>query len=365
MKRLILLLTLFCLALLPTASFANLLLQLPPIFAGASFSKDVCTQYSCYPCYPACTEDPCQPCVDCDASKECDPCKPETCDNRKPCHDCEDPTVCAKVEGAEACIEGPCYPACTEDPCQPCVDCDASTSCNPCKPETCVNNKPCDPCVQCDSKCDPCQPETCENNKPCDPCVQCDSTCDPCQPETCELKPCYPCIAPGMVALNDTGIIAKKADHDDSQYGRDLTHNDPSDGHAGFSFEKISTCIRDKVTGLTWSPDLGTSSWTGTSTVISNNSTLCGLTDWRLPTIQELVSIVSYHRIDPAIDNDATRAFFNDTQSSNYWTSTANAADSSKRWAVNFAKGKAVNHIMESDDSGTIRVRLVRAEEAK
>ncbi len=203
-----------------------------------------------------------------------------------------------------------------------------------------------------------------------DPCVQCNLQCV--GYPACSAGPCYPgCPDPCVECsvsegvLNDTGIITKRADHDDSQYGRDITHNDPSDGHAGFSFEKISTCIRDKVTGLTWSPDLGTSSWTGTSTVISNNSTLCGLTDWRLPTIQELVSIVSYHRIDPAIDNDATRAFFNDTQSSNYWTSTANAADSSKRWAVNFAKGKAVNHIMESDDSGTIRVRLVRAEEAK
>jgi hypothetical protein len=164
--------------------------------------------------------------------------------------------------------------------------------------------------------------------------------------------------------LNDTGITAKKADHDDSQYGRDFTHNDSSDGHAGFSFEKITsggkTCIVDKVTGLTWSPDLGASNWNGINTIISTNNNLCGLTGWRLPSVKDLVSIVSYHRINPAIDNDATRGFFSDTVSVIYWTSTINNNQTDQRWGVHFGTGAASNVTSTDNINNTIRVRLVR-----
>jgi hypothetical protein len=78
--------------------------------------------------------------------------------------------------------------------------------------------------------------------------------------------------------LNDTGIVTcgdasnnelpcPVADYpgQDAEYGRDVTHNDPSDGHAGFSFTKLDangsdlpasatdwSCVRDNVTGLIW-----------------------------------------------------------------------------------------------------------------
>ncbi len=51
----------------------------------------------------------------------------------------------------------------------------------------------------------------------------------------------------------------------DAEYGRDATHNDNSDGHAGFSFTKLDangntlpttalswSCVKDNVTGLIW-----------------------------------------------------------------------------------------------------------------
>ena len=51
----------------------------------------------------------------------------------------------------------------------------------------------------------------------------------------------------------------------DCSHGRDATHNDDWDGHAGFSFTKLDrngnplpaaatswSCVRDNVTGLTW-----------------------------------------------------------------------------------------------------------------
>ncbi len=58
----------------------------------------------------------------------------------------------------------------------------------------------------------------------------------------------------------------------DAQFGRDITRNDDSDGHAGFSFTKIGThgevlpasatswsCVRDNVTGLIWEGKTATS----------------------------------------------------------------------------------------------------------
>ncbi len=77
--------------------------------------------------------------------------------------------------------------------------------------------------------------------------------------------------------LNDTGVTGffnavaemneEPVDYpgQDARFGRDVTHNDDSDGHAGFSFTKLGSmgndlsasalewsCVRDNVTGLIW-----------------------------------------------------------------------------------------------------------------
>ena len=74
---------------------------------------------------------------------------------------------------------------------------------------------------------------------------------------------------------------------------------------------------------------------------------------WRLPTIDELLSIVDRTRHDPAIDT--TR--FPDTKSDCYWTSTPCAWDTSAVWIVSFYNG----YVGSSRRNAGACVRAVRS----
>ncbi len=207
-----------------------------------------------------------------------------------------------------------------------------------------------------------------------------------------------------MVPLNDTGITwggdyssgnnttctSNIASPQDCQQGRDFTHNDDSDGHAGFSFTKLDAsgnplaasatswaCVKDNVTGLVWEVKTDDGSihdktnnyrWggvthQGTNYGIyyndwdalvngTNSEALCGFTDWRVPITQELMSIVDNSRYNPAIDTD----YFPNTNSSFFWSASPLANDSDYAWYVYFDGG-----LSNGNDRRYVRyVRLVR-----
>ena len=62
---------------------------------------------------------------------------------------------------------------------------------------------------------------------------------------------------------------------------------------------------------------------------------LGGFEDWRLPTIQELLTIVDYSRVSPAI----LKAFSYIEEESFYWTKTHVADEDDAFWGVNFKRG--------------------------
>jgi hypothetical protein len=127
--------------------------------------------------------------------------------------------------------------------------------------------------------------------------------------------------------------------------GREIL--DPQDG------EHVS--VRDRATGLIWSRSTlpGGRMNHERATKACADLTLMGFTDWRLPTIKELLSIVDYTRHQPAID-----ASLFDCESSWYWTSTPCAWNpAGAAWVVGF-DGGSVGYL---DRGYEFYVRAVRS----
>ncbi len=226
-------------------------------------------------------------------------------------------------------------------------------------------------------------------------------------------------IRTSEIPFNDTGITfpvdgSEYRGHDDT-HGRDATVTSADKegfGEAAFDFTKIAnssldlsetaglgsspdqwSCIRDNVTGLMWevrpnapgqlrhrehryrwfnsdaasnggaagsrSGNLCAGSLLACNTEAYVNRVnaigLCGYTDWRVPTITELYSIVHFGKPGdpPAVDEDA---FPDVPVDSGYWSATPSAADPDKALRLD------LRPISESaaDKEGSLALRLVR-----
>jgi hypothetical protein len=96
-----------------------------------------------------------------------------------------------------------------------------------------------------------------------------------------------------------------------------------------------SDIVVDNDTGLMWqdSSTIVKKDWQGAKEYC-NNLSLGGYDDWRLPHMDELVSITDKKRYDPAIKD-----IFNNTKSNWYWSNTQAKFNSSRAWIVNFDDG--------------------------
>ncbi|MEE4638058.1 MAG: DUF1566 domain-containing protein [Wenzhouxiangella sp.] len=213
--------------------------------------------------------------------------------------------------------------------------------------------------------------------------------------------------------INDTGITACAGGAcpvpglpgQDAEFGRDAINlrgqlNKLGTGAAGFDWTKLDpdgdplpssapawACVRDNYTGLVWEAKVDdetdpshfehTYSWfnpdsasnggqagaadggscQGSACDISayvaafNELRMCGVTDWRLPTRQELASIVHAGQTNPALD-----PVFFPLGAGLYWTATPAAADPASAWMVDFNNGSIRTELKTTAG----RIRLVR-----
>ena len=189
--------------------------------------------------------------------------------------------------------------------------------------------------------------------------------------------------------------------NEDCEVGRDAdaSLNDDSDGHAGFSFTRLNLdgsvykgdidsqpwyCVRDNVSGLiwevktddstlsnkdntfTWYDSTGTESEQDTQDLIdlangeNSGAGLCGVTGWRLPTVQEIEGLTDYNSSAPAPDAD----YFPNTRAESdewYWTADPDSTSSTANyWAYSANTGST-----QSAVHGTsYYARLVSSSEA-
>lgn len=108
--------------------------------------------------------------------------------------------------------------------------------------------------------------------------------------------------------------------------------------------------IEDKSTGLVWQPCLVGQTWTGTSCTGSASLFVFGATgaaasgdrfaghsDWRVPTMVELLTLFDATRSKPALNT----AVFKSAVTGNLWSGTVNAGDATEGWYLSLDYGDA------------------------
>ncbi len=126
----------------------------------------------------------------------------------------------------------------------------------------------------------------------------------------------------------------------DAQYdGNQPSYTDNGDG-----------TITDNVTGLMWQQDPGEKMTYDQAVAGASNLTLAGYTDWRLPTIKELYSLIQFDGLDPSGPGVSNLVPFMDTDYFNFEYGDENAGERviDSQWATST---KYVSTTMNGDET--------------
>ena len=144
----------------------------------------------------------------------------------------------------------------------------------------------------------------------------------------------------GMVKDNVTGLIWEaKTNMDGVQ-----NYNDPHDADNTYTWYDSNPATNGGYAGT---PGEGTDTEDFINAL--NSAHFGGYSDWRLPTINELDSIVNNDIYNPAINT----TYFPNTVSSDYWSSTTYAPNTFVAWGVYFGYGN--DSPSAKDDSYYVR----------
>lgn len=170
------------------------------------------------------------------------------------------------------------------------------------------------------------------------------------------------------------------------------TENKPAEQKSANRYRINGDLVTDTKTGLMWMRCSLGQKWDGSTCQgdattytwkkaidSANNFSFAGYSDWRLPTVQELKTLVYCSGGQPTEWNEAissgeydgcivtynsptiVQEVFPNTPATWEWSSTPNDTDTNHAWAVNFGKGSAPRN---GDKTGAVPVRLVRNESA-
>jgi hypothetical protein len=110
-------------------------------------------------------------------------------------------------------------------------------------------------------------------------------------------------------------------------------------------FQVNGDCVTDNLTGLMWAKNAnlpnGTRNWYQ-AVDDCNNLNLCGYTDWRLPNVNELESLINANEPNSATWLNAQG--FTNVQAYDYWSSTTGASNPDGAWIVDVWDGN-VNYV--------------------
>ncbi len=219
-------------------------------------------------------------------------------------------------------------------------------------------------------------------------CVGMDLTCIPILPGSSS----YPIVDTGQEVCYDDAVQISDPASGEAFYGQDAQYmgNAPS-----YTLSDDGLTVYDNVTGLTWtqSPDLDGDGDVDADDKLTfdeaqdypdtlNAQNYGGYSDWRVPTIKELYSLIDFRGTDPPpegnstaglipfIDTDYFAFAYGDTAAgeriidSQWVTNTLYVADSNMMFGVNFADGRIKGYGLMSPDprqgEKTFYVRLCR-----
>ncbi len=132
--------------------------------------------------------------------------------------------------------------------------------------------------------------------------------------------------------------------------------SDNQDEYKKFTRDDTNEVVIDNINRLMWQDDAVAKTMSKNwqeAIEYCENLTLAGYSDWRLPNINELESIVDYDRYNPSIEQT-----FQNVTNQRYWSSTTPDTGTSYAWTIHFYYGHDLWNPKLSD---TDHVRCVRS----